>query len=106
MTAVSRIIGRFQWYIVNRQQLFSPTRFAGRSRGRVVRWLESRGVAQPGSAPALGAGGRWFESSRPDQYFQRNTAARVDRRFATAVNIEDTVSSAVATRSLRQRVAG
>ena len=29
--------------------------------------LWSRGVAQPGSAPALGAGGRWFESSRPDQ---------------------------------------
>src|SRR5690606_7768693 len=27
-----------------------------------------RGVAQPGSAPALGAGGRRFESSRPDQY--------------------------------------
>jgi hypothetical protein len=26
----------------------------------------NRGVAQPGSAPALGAGGRWFESSRPD----------------------------------------
>ena len=26
-----------------------------------------RGVAQPGSAPALGAGGRWFKSSRPDQ---------------------------------------
>ena len=25
-----------------------------------------RGVAQFGSAPALGAGGRWFESSRPD----------------------------------------
>ncbi len=25
-----------------------------------------RGVAQPGSAPALGAGGRWFESSLPD----------------------------------------
>jgi hypothetical protein len=25
-----------------------------------------RGVAQLGSAPALGAGGRWFESSRPD----------------------------------------
>jgi hypothetical protein len=28
--------------------------------------LKCRGVAQPGSAPALGAGGRWFESSRPD----------------------------------------
>ena len=27
-----------------------------------------RGVAQPGSAPALGAGGRWFESSRPDHF--------------------------------------
>ncbi len=26
-----------------------------------------RGVAQPGSAPAWGAGGRRFESSRPDQ---------------------------------------
>ena len=26
----------------------------------------TRGVAQFGSAPALGAGGRWFESSRPD----------------------------------------
>src|SRR3989304_843344 len=27
-----------------------------------------RGVAQPGSAPALGAGCRRFESSRPDQF--------------------------------------
>jgi hypothetical protein len=25
-----------------------------------------RGVAQPGSAPALGAGGRQFKSDRPD----------------------------------------
>ena len=33
-----------------------------------------RGVAQPGSAPAWGAGGRKFESSRPDQ-IQRLTAA-------------------------------
>lgn len=32
-------------------------------------WLDSnrpRGVAKPGIAPALGAGDRWFESSRPD----------------------------------------
>jgi hypothetical protein len=28
-----------------------------------------RGVAQPGSAPALGAGGRQFKSDRPDQLF-------------------------------------
>ena len=27
----------------------------------------NRGVAQPGSAPALGAGSRRFKSSRPDQ---------------------------------------
>src|SRR5512140_3695026 len=29
-----------------------------------------RGVAQPGSAPALGAGGRRFKSSRPDQHLE------------------------------------
>jgi hypothetical protein len=29
-----------------------------------------RGVAQPGSAPASGAGSRWFKSSRPDQQTQ------------------------------------
>ena len=27
-----------------------------------------RDVAQPGSAFAWGASGRWFESSHPDQY--------------------------------------
>ena len=32
--------------------------------------LKSRGVAQPGSASALGAEGRQFESDRPDQCFQ------------------------------------
>jgi hypothetical protein len=29
-----------------------------------------RGVAQPGRAPGSGPGGRWFESTRPDQYLQ------------------------------------
>src|SRR5579863_875702 len=29
----------------------------------------SRGVAQPGSAPALGAGGPRFKSARPDQFY-------------------------------------
>src|SRR5512145_2159023 len=39
------------------------------TRSGIIRVLpESRGVAQPGSAPALGAGGRWFESSRPDHF--------------------------------------
>src|SRR6185436_10847353 len=39
-------------------------------RPRIWRRIHSafpRDVAQPGSAPALGAGGRWFESSRPDE---------------------------------------
>jgi hypothetical protein len=31
----------------------------------------SRGVAQPGSAPALGAGGLEFKSPRPDQNISR-----------------------------------
>ena len=30
--------------------------------------LDVRGVAQPGSASALGAEGREFESHRPDQF--------------------------------------
>jgi hypothetical protein len=34
--------------------------------GRMMRH-KCRGVAQPGSAPALGAGGLEFESPRPDQ---------------------------------------
>ena len=40
--------------------------------GGKIEGLQSRGVAQPGSAPALGAGGRWFESSRPDQFDQES----------------------------------
>ena len=30
--------------------------------------MQDRGVAQPGSAPALGAGGLRFKSGRPDQH--------------------------------------
>ena len=33
---------------------------------------QCRGVAQPGSAPALGAGGRRFKSYRPDQFKMKN----------------------------------
>jgi putative endonuclease len=37
----------------------------------------NRGVAQPGSAPALGAGSRRFKSSRPDQIlFSQSTAGQ------------------------------
>src|SRR5439155_24915388 len=32
------------------------------------------GVAQPGSAPAWGVGGRWFKSSRPDFPVKRASA--------------------------------
>ena len=34
--------------------------------GPVLRSLHGRGVAQSGSAPAWGAGGRWFKSNHPD----------------------------------------
>ena len=53
----------------------------------------SRGVAQPGSAPVLGTGGRKFESCRPDQFSKtqssigrggvcpRNTSEAIAGRF-------------------------
>jgi hypothetical protein len=46
-----------------------------------------RGVAQSGSAPASGAGGRWFESNRPDHFFSivcnlTTPAARVSSQCA------------------------
>ena len=34
--------------------------------------MNERGVAQPGSAPVLGTGGRRFESCRPDSIFSGN----------------------------------
>ena len=34
-------------------------------------FIDFRDVAQPGSALAWGASGRWFESSRPDQFFRK-----------------------------------
>src|SRR4051812_36483284 len=39
-----------------------------------IEHLGSRGVAQPGSASALGAEGRWFESSRPDHFSSSGNA--------------------------------
>lgn len=39
----------------------------------------SRGIAQSGSAPALGAGGRGFESPYPDQFVP---VAHLDRASA------------------------
>ncbi len=38
----------------------------------VIQCISFRGVAQLGSASALGAEGRWFESSRPDQNIRRS----------------------------------
>lgn len=34
--------------------------------------MSKRGVAQPGSAPVLGTGGRRFESCRPDNKAKKN----------------------------------
>src|ERR1700676_1270972 len=52
-------------------------------RSRIDVRFDFRGVAQPGSAPALGAGGRWFESSRPDQIFK--VYSRLPRAAATRI---------------------
>ena len=41
--------------------------FAKRKPYRIVVSDNNRDVAQPGSAFAWGASGRWFESSHPDQ---------------------------------------
>ena len=44
-----------------------------------------RGIAQPGSAPALGAGGREFESRCPDHFPSasfRSKEAQVCKHFA------------------------
>ena len=55
------------------------------NRMRVRRTIrEVRGVAQPGSALAWGARGRWFKSSRPDHYSPtpgRGGAAALRTRF-------------------------
>ena len=40
--------------------------------------FEYRGVAQPGSAPAWGAGGRWFKSTRPDIQLPHSLLIRYD----------------------------
>jgi hypothetical protein len=37
---------------------------------RIILYTQRRGVAQPGSAPALGAGGLEFKSPRPDHFFK------------------------------------
>jgi hypothetical protein len=43
-----------------------------------------RGVAQLGSAPALGAGGRRFESGRPDHHLPPETQAQLGDRQPSA----------------------
>ena len=47
---------------------------------RLIHLNFGRGVAQPGSALDWGSRGRWFESSRPDHYSEREMALRANRR--------------------------
>ena len=63
---------RFHRWAKNRSSTLSPV---AKNRTRALSYNRrglprSRGVAQPGSAPALGAGGPRFKSARPD-HFQR-----------------------------------
>src|SRR5712692_1403138 len=57
---------------------------------RHVLEFSPRGVAQPGSAPALGAGGPRFESARPDQFLQSLT-------FGAVLSLPPTVAVFVVT---------
>ena len=61
--AGSRIIGRERLF--TRDPVWEPGR-AGPVHRPEIRSRGPRGVAQPGSAPGWGPGGRRFKSSRPD----------------------------------------
>ena len=63
------------------QVLASRVPFGGIVAG-VIDSASCRGVAQSGSAPALGAGGRWFESSRPDHFQILLNQSFTDTRLA------------------------
>ena len=65
-------------------------------------------MAQPGSAPALGAGGRWFESSLPDQegvvdVTERNSHLSLYRRWRPQ-RFGEIVGQAEIVRTLRNAV--
>ena len=67
-----------------------------------------RGVAQPGSAPALGAGGRAFKSPRPDHRINRLQADK-SRTWVSgrSISLFESIESALCVkrcvRTLRQR---
>src|SRR5262245_14890776 len=48
-----------------------------------------QGVAQPGSAPALGAGGREFESHHPDQRFNNLQTSKVGKFWEFSNELEN-----------------
>ena len=48
-----------------------------------------QGVAQPGSAPALGAGGREFESHHPDQKINDLQISKVGKFWEFSTELEN-----------------
>ena len=55
--------------------------------------IQGRGVAQPGSAPAWGAGGRRFKSCRPDQMVVSISMARLKFAITAACLLLATVAA-------------
>src|SRR3954468_11200547 len=64
---------------------------------RAVRMDGSRGVAQPGSAPALGAGGHRFESCRPDQTIQ---VVSLSTKSQSVVVVDESVDGGLSEQSI------
>jgi hypothetical protein len=57
--------------------------------------LPQRGVAQLGSAPVLGTGGRWFESSHPDFLRSKTQRKRLDENQPAGLSRRQTERSEV-----------
>ncbi len=62
--------------------------------------LKRRGVAQPGSAPQWGCGGREFESRRPDHFNFQHIPATPDDRRSSAMDGTITQASTTGAHSL------
>ena len=60
-------LGTLSYFVKNGFHVYGSVRNS-KDASRLKKIYKFRGVAQLGSASVWGAEGRWFKSSRPDQY--------------------------------------